>query len=104
MLCAVLNIPQPPTSFSIYNKTTGSVVAVVILSSMMQAAREAVAENEEDDPSHITAYFDGTWQKHGQTSLNGITSTTSFDSGKVLGLELTSKSCFVCPHQSNLPT
>jgi hypothetical protein len=77
--------PQPPPSFSthIYNKNTGSAVADVSVSSMMQAAREAVAENEKDDPSHITACFDGTWQKHGHTSLNGITSATSFDTGKV---------------------
>jgi hypothetical protein len=43
---------------------------------MMQAAREAVAENEDDDPSHITACFGGTWQKRGHTSLNGIISFT----------------------------
>jgi hypothetical protein len=61
MLCAVLNIPQPTTNFSVYNKTTGSAVADVGESSMMQEAREAVAGNEEDDPSHITACFDGTW-------------------------------------------
>jgi hypothetical protein len=60
MLCAMLNILQLPGSFSIYNKTVGSAVADVSVSSMMQAAREAVAENEEDDPSHITVCFDGT--------------------------------------------
>jgi hypothetical protein len=60
MLCAVLSIPQPPTSFSIYKKTIGSAVADVRVSSMRQAAREAEAENEEDDPSFITACFDGT--------------------------------------------
>jgi hypothetical protein len=55
MLCAMMNIPQPPTSFSIYNKSLGSTVADLTVSSMMQAAREAVTEKEEDDPSHITA-------------------------------------------------
>jgi hypothetical protein len=50
MLCAMLNIPQPPTSFSTYNKTNGSAVDGVSESSVMQAAREAVAENKEDDP------------------------------------------------------
>jgi hypothetical protein len=63
---------------------------------MMQAAREAVAQNEEDDPSHITACFDGTWQKHGHTSLNGIISATPFDKGKALDVEMKSKFCFVC--------
>jgi hypothetical protein len=92
----MLNIPQPPTSFSAYNKTIGSAVADVSESSMMRAAREAVAENEQDDPSHTTACFDGTWQKRGHTSLYGIMSATSFDTGKVLDIEIVSKFCFVC--------
>jgi hypothetical protein len=104
MLCAVLNIPQHPISFSIYNKTIGSAVAVVSVSFMMQAAREAVAENEKEDTSHITACFDGTWQKHGHTSLNGILSATSVDGGKVLNTEIMSKSCLVLSQESNLPT
>ena len=65
VLRAVLNIPQPPKSVSIYNKTVGSTVAEVSESTMMQAVREAVTENEEDGPSHITACFDGYWQKCG---------------------------------------
>jgi hypothetical protein len=96
MLCAVLNIPQPPTSFSIYNKITGSAVNDGGESSMMQAAREAVAGNEEDDPSHITACFDGTWQKLGHTSLSCIISATSVKRGKILDVEIMSKFCFVC--------
>jgi hypothetical protein len=63
----VLNILEPPASFSIYNKTTGSAVADVGVSFMMQAAKEAVAEDGEDDPSHITACFVGTWQKNMDT-------------------------------------
>jgi hypothetical protein len=96
MLCAVLNIPQPPGSFSIYNKIIGSAVADVSVFFMMQAATEAVAENEEDDASHITACFDGSWQKLGHNSLNGIISATSVDRGKVLDREIMRKSCFVC--------
>jgi hypothetical protein len=38
---------QLPSSFVIYNKTIGSAVAEVSECSKMQAAREAVAENEE---------------------------------------------------------
>jgi hypothetical protein len=60
MSCAVLNIPQPPTSFSICNKNIGSAVTEVSQSTLMQAAGEAVAENEDDDPSHLTACVDGT--------------------------------------------
>jgi hypothetical protein len=38
-LCTILNIPQIPTSFNIYNKTAGSAVAEVSEYSMMQTAR-----------------------------------------------------------------
>jgi hypothetical protein len=85
----VLNILQPPASFSIYNKTIGSTVSDVSVMSMMQAARGAVVENEEDD-------FDGTWQKCWYTCLNDIISATSVDRGKVLDIEIMSESCFVC--------
>jgi hypothetical protein len=60
---------------------------------MMQGDGEAVAQNAEND---ITACFDGTWQKPGHTSLNGVISTTSFDTGQVLVIEIMSKFCFVC--------
>jgi hypothetical protein len=92
----MLNIPQLPTSFSISNKKIGSAVAAVSVSFMMQAAREAVAQNEEGDLSHITACFDGTWQTRAHTTLTGIMSATSVDRGKVLGIEIMSKCCFVC--------
>jgi hypothetical protein len=61
---------------------------------MMQAAREVVAENEGDDASHITACFDGTRQKRGHTSLNGLMSTISVNRRKVLDIETVGKSCF----------
>jgi hypothetical protein len=39
VLCAILNIPQPPTGFNIYNKTAGSALSEVSEYSMMQTAR-----------------------------------------------------------------
>jgi hypothetical protein len=68
VLCAVLHIPQPPTSFSIYNKTVGSAVAEGDEFSMMQAARESVLENEEGDSSYKTTCFDGSCKNVGTLS------------------------------------
>jgi hypothetical protein len=70
--------------FSIYNKIAGSAVAAASEFFVIQAAREAVAENEADNPLHVTACFDGTWKKCGYISLNGIVSATSVDREKVL--------------------
>jgi hypothetical protein len=88
VLRAILNIPQPPASFNIYNKTAGSALAEVSVNSMMQTARRTVAENEENDLSHITACFDGSWQKCGHISMHGIISATSSDKEEVLHIEI----------------
>jgi hypothetical protein len=57
VICAVLHIPQPPTSFSVCNKTVGSPVAEVSEFSKMQAARESVQENKVGDSSDITTFL-----------------------------------------------
>jgi len=55
----MLNIPQPPSC------SIDSAVAEVIESSMIQAARKAVAEDEGDGTSHC---LDGNWQNVGTLS------------------------------------
>lgn len=52
------------------------------------------------DPRHIAAGFDGSWQKRGHTSLNGIVSATAFDTGKVLDIEIITKFCDICSRNS----
>ncbi|XP_069690036.1 uncharacterized protein [Periplaneta americana] len=104
MICSVLNIPQPPTKFSAYNKTLLSAVAEVSEGSMLNAAREAIelnVSNDDDDDNdynvrNIAAAFDCSWQKRGHTSLNGIVSATSFDTGKIIDVEILSKFCYIC--------
>lgn len=54
--------------------------------SKKDAANEAIKEN--NDNNEIAASFDGTWQKRGYTSLNGVVTVTSFDTGKVLNIEV----------------
>lgn len=56
---------------------------------MRNAASEAIAIN--DVSNDIAAALDGTWQKRGHTSMNGVVRVTLFDSGKVLDHECLSK-------------
>lgn len=58
---------------------------------MRNAATEAVEENY--GKNEIAAAFDGTWQKRGHTSMNGVVTVTSFDTGKVMDFECLSKFC-----------
>ncbi|GFV19170.1 uncharacterized protein TNCV_3223881 [Trichonephila clavipes] len=46
--------------------------------------------------SDITVAIDGTWQKHGHTSLNGAVSARSFYTGKMLDASILSRFC-KCP-------
>lgn len=88
VLCAILDTLQPPKSFNIYSKTASSALTEASEYSVMQTARWTVAQNEEDDLSHITACFDGSSQKCGHTSLHGIISATSSDKEEVLHIEI----------------
>lgn len=105
-LCGILNLPQPPTKFAQYNSVLLENCKDIAIDSMTKAVEEAVEENkiitEEDkrtrpevyaDPRNISAGFDGTWQRRGHQSLNGVTTCTSIDNGKVMDVEIMSKHC-----------
>lgn len=64
---------------------------------MEQAVEEAVIQNENIRDSLCVA-VDGSWQKRGHVSLNGIVSVTSEDNGKVLYIRVMSKFC-QCPNK-----
>lgn len=91
VFCAVMDLPKPPTRFQRYNNIISKATEEVAECSMVDAARGAVIEN--DGNSDIAACFDGTWQKRGHTSLNGVFTVTSMDTGKVLDCVCLSKYC-----------
>lgn len=92
--CSIMNTPPPPTRFYDYNKRLLQAVEQVSSESMAIARREAITENDGD--SDITVGIDGTWQKRGHTSIHGVITATSLDTGKVLDVECLSKYCPTC--------
>lgn len=90
-LCAVMDLPKPPSRFQLYNEIIHEATEEIAEATMTQAAREAVTEN--DGEKDIAGVFDGTWQKRGHTSLNGVFTVTSMDTGKVLDAVVLSKHC-----------
>ena len=66
---------------------------------MKNAAEEL---KEKEDSTDIAASFDGSWQKPGHASLNGIVSAVSVTIGKVLDLEVKSKRCKGCETHENM--
>lgn len=62
-LCAVMNLPPPPTQFRKFNKDLCNVLKTCAQNSMTEAIEEAVVENEGSRDLVVT--LDGTWQKRG---------------------------------------
>ncbi|GFV68910.1 uncharacterized protein TNCV_1985741 [Trichonephila clavipes] len=78
-----MNLPQTPTRFSPYGKRILNAAKLVYDDSIQNAAKEAICENEGN--KNIAVAVDGTWQKRGYTSLNGVVTVTSIDTdGKCL--------------------
>ncbi|GFX82364.1 uncharacterized protein TNCV_2870451 [Trichonephila clavipes] len=65
--------------------------------SMIEAVREAVDEN--DGKRDLAVAVDGSWQKRGFSSKNGLVTVTSVDTGKVIDVEVFSKHC-ICPNKT----
>ena len=53
-------------------------------------------EYNQDEIVNIDASFDGTWQKRGFSSLNGIVTVISKDAGKCIDFHVLSKKCSGC--------
>ena len=67
--------------------------------SMMEAVEEVKSMSGSSD---LTVSFDGTWQKPGHASLNGVVTAIAASSGKVLDFEVKSKKCKACERISHL--
>ncbi|GFW94135.1 uncharacterized protein TNCV_1978751 [Trichonephila clavipes] len=80
MFCGIMNLLQPPTRFSPYGKRILNAAKLVYEDSIQNSAKEAICENEGN--KNIAVAVDGTWQKRGYTSLNGVVTVTSIDTGK----------------------
>ncbi|GFT09406.1 hypothetical protein TNCV_5062701 [Trichonephila clavipes] len=61
--------------------------------SMAEAVREAVDEN--DGQRDLAVAVDGSWQKRGFSSKNGLVTVTSVDTGKVIDVEVFFKTLYL---------
>lgn len=90
-LAGVMNLPPPPSKFSTYVDLVSNAVSDVAKVPMDKALQEALQKNDGDQ--NLSIALDGTWQKRGHTSLNGVVTATSFDTGKVIDVAIRSKYC-----------
>ncbi|GFX48830.1 hypothetical protein TNCV_902121 [Trichonephila clavipes] len=73
-----MNLPTASQRFNKKESGLDAAVETVSTVSMQIAAKEAKDVRGHSD---ITVAIDGTWQKHGHTSLNGAVTATSFYTG-----------------------
>lgn len=98
ILLGLLNLPPPPAKYSVHQKILANQSKLLSFESMKTAVEQAVLEiNGSRD---LCVAIDGSWQKRGHTSMNGIVTVTSVDTGKVLDYYCMSKYCR-CPGKSN---
>ncbi|GFT43358.1 uncharacterized protein NPIL_178181 [Nephila pilipes] len=82
MFCELMNLPQPSTRFAPYNKRLLNAVKLVSEETMQKAAQEAIRKNGNN--KNIAVAVDGTWQKRGYSSLNGVVIVSSVETRKVM--------------------
>ncbi|GFT77087.1 reverse transcriptase domain-containing protein, partial [Nephila pilipes] len=77
MFCGIMNLPPPPTKFTKFNNNLLQAARETCEASMAEAVHEAVEENE--GGRDIAVAVDGSWQKRGFSSKNGVVTVTSVD-------------------------
>ncbi|GFU35764.1 uncharacterized protein NPIL_686451 [Nephila pilipes] len=82
MFCGIMNLPPPPTKFTKFNNNLLQAARETCEESMAEAVHEAVEENE--GGRDIAVAVDGSWQKRGFSSKNGVVTVTSVDTGEYL--------------------
>ncbi|GFV51040.1 uncharacterized protein TNCV_4635871 [Trichonephila clavipes] len=90
-----MNLPTPSQRFNKKESGLDTAVETVVTVSIQIAAKEA---NDVSRHSDIPVAIDGTWQKHGHTSLNDAVILTSFYTSKVLDASILSRFC-KCPNK-----
>ena len=97
--CKLMNIP-PPMDSKTYRKSFTRLYSSykkISEKSMLRAATEAKGTDiDEAGVSNVIASFDGTWQKRGYSSLNGVVAAVS--NGKVVDAEVLCKVCRECKY------
>lgn len=105
--CRVVNMP-PPMSKPAYNKVVKRIqpcYSDVAVSSMKKAAEDTKSllnQSNEEGPVNCSVSIDGSWQRRGHASLNGIVTAIAKESGKCVDFQVKSKLCKACEKWNQL--
>lgn len=99
ILCGVLNLSPPLTKTDKLTAVVGTALKSAAEDSMKSAVFESVELSTEPGQNlglDISIGFDSSWQKRGHVSKNAVATITSFETGKVLDVEVLTKYCHTC--------
>lgn len=98
--CGILNMPKPMTACN-YNNISNIFrdAAKEVAEKSMNAAINDLRK-QDDEMIDIGVSVDGTWQRRGFSSLNGVVAAISIDSGKVVDVEPMTRYCRECSVKS----
>ena len=90
-----MDLPKPVSkpSFHKHQKALAQAARCVAEKSRNAAATELLAE---DDSGQIAVTYDGTWQRRGYSSLNGVFTAIAWSTGKVVDVHTSAKYCHQC--------
>ena len=98
--CGLMNMPPPMSKTTITEKIPEILNAYssAAEASMLAAASEHQPDDVDSntDVTDIGVSLDGTWQRRGYSSLNGVVTAISLETGKCVDFEVRSKSCKQC--------
>ena len=101
---AVMDLPGPMTSNN-YNKIVDNLSTAakgVAEETMQEAVRELRSDTDNEPTIDAEVSCDGTWQRRGYSSRNGVVSVISMKTGKILDVESMNKTCKACCLNENL--
>lgn len=97
---SIMNMPQPMNqkAYNNINESLHEIYSNVAAKCMQKNATEVRLINKipSDDIGDCDVSIDGTYQKRGHSSLNGVVSAISKDTKKVIDLHIMSKFCRPC--------
>ena len=96
--CMYMNMP-PPMDRKSYRKSFNRLYRAykkISNESVISAAADVEASRDEGGVADVMASFDGSWQKRGYSSKNGV--ITGISGGKVVDYEVMSKVCKQCKY------
>lgn len=71
-----------------------------LIKGMVKSSNVKAGSVLEDDSVDIKLSFDGTWQKRGHTSHNGVATAIDVITGYVVDFEMLSNYCIACQNSS----